>query len=362
MSSIVIKDAVHGMIALTELEKRIIDSEEFQRLRNIKHLGLTYLVYPSAMHTRFEHSIGTMHISSSIAESLSLSKEDKEKIRLYALLHDIGHGPFSHTSERALMEIDINADHEALGERVILNSKIKDIINERWNVEEIINLKNEAIGQVVHGAVGADRIDYLKRDSRATGVAYGIIDDDRLISQMFFDGEILGVEMSGLEAAEYLLIARFMMFNTVYLHHTVRIASLMLRLAIKHAVERGEDWKKIMAMEDAQLVDFLLHFSKETKYWIERLRKRRLLKRLAELKSISSETMEKLNEIGVYIDPPYSFIKNEVFYIKDGSTHLPCYEASSLIKHLRCAEEERQRYLVVGDWEKKPLVEKVLKS
>ncbi len=361
MFSIVIKDAVHGMVALSELERRIIDSEQFQRLRYIKHLGLTYLVYPSAMHTRFEHSLGTMHVSSSISKSLSLSKEIEEKIRLYALLHDIGHGPFSHISERALMEMGINAHHEALGEQMILNSEIKDIINERWDVKEIIKLKKEAIGQVVHGAVGADRIDYLKRDSRATGVAYGIIDDDRLISQMFFDGEILGVKIGGLEAAESLLIARFMMFNTVCLHHTVRIASLMLRLAIKHAVEGGVDWKKIMAMEDAQLVDFLLHFSEETKYWIERLKKRRLLKRLAELKDISTETIEQLNEIGVYVDQPYSFIKNEVFYIKDGNTLLPYYEASSLIKQLRCAEEERQRYLVVGDWEKKPLVEKVLK-
>ena len=132
----------------------------------------------------------------------------------------------------------------------------------------------------------------------------------------------------------------------------------MLRLAIKHAVERGEDWKKIMAMEDAQLVDFLLHFSKETKYWIERLRKRRLLKRLAELKDVPAETIEQLNEIGVYVDQPYSFIKNEVFYIKNENTLLPCYVASSLIKQLRCAEEERQRYLVVGDWKKRVWLKK----
>ncbi len=351
-----IKDPIYGMISLSETEQRIIDTPAFQRLRRIKHLGLAYLVYPGAMHTRFEHSLGTMHIAGQICKAVGV---EPEVPRLYALLHDLGHGPFSHTSEQALWEIGKKTTHEALLWKRINESEIKDILTENHTLHEL--KKRDKTKEIIHGAIGADRIDYLKRDSWATGVAYGIIDDDRLISEIEFDGKALYILEGGLEAAESLLIARFMMFTTVYLHHTVRISTLMLREAIKAALAEGLDWREMMAMDDEELWVELKHHRKSN-YWIKRLRERKLLKRLAEVEKLEQDQVELLKNEGLFVDPPALFVREDPLTVKLKSGKLvPCTTASSLIKDLKIAAQQRARYLVIGKKEQKKQVEKLLK-
>lgn len=176
-----IRDSIHGNLKLDDFEIKIIDTYPVQRLRRVKQLGFSYLVYPGANHSRFEHSIGTLYLASSLAESLNLSKEEKEIVRIAALLHDIGHGPFSHVSENIL-----GYSHEDLTVKVIKKSVIADILREKFQVKEITDvIKGKGIlGQMLSSELDVDKMDYLLRDSYYTGVAYGIIDIERLISSM----------------------------------------------------------------------------------------------------------------------------------------------------------------------------------
>lgn len=233
----VVRDAVHGNITLNPLEERIMDTPEFQRLRRIRQLALTHLVYPGAMHTRFEHSLGTMHLASSICGVLGIDGDEKERIRLRALLHDVGHVAFSHEGEYALA--GALGGHEEIGARRVLSGEIGEIIGESFSPKEIAGKKAGISGEIISCDIGADRMDYLKRDAHHIGVAYGMIDTDRIIHTMMREKGRICVERGGLEAAESLLVGRFMMFSAVYLHKTVRIASAMLGRAIRRAVGGG---------------------------------------------------------------------------------------------------------------------------
>ena len=128
-----IRDSLHGNLQINEFEVKLIDTPQIQRLRRIKQLGFTYLVYPGANHTRFEHSIGSMYLASRLANSLELSVEEKEMLRVSAILHDAGHGPFSHVSESVL-----ERSHEELTSKLILESELSDILSEKIDPKEII--------------------------------------------------------------------------------------------------------------------------------------------------------------------------------------------------------------------------------
>ena len=161
-----------------------MDMPQFQRLRRIKQLGLISLIYPGATHTRFEHSIGTMNLGSKLSEELDLSNDEIELIRASALLHDIGHGPFSHVSEGVL-----SVPHEELTKYVITKTSMKDLLEEKFDVSKIVNIVNGKgyLGPIVSGELDVDRMDYLLRDSHNTGVAYGVIDYERIISNLKLD-------------------------------------------------------------------------------------------------------------------------------------------------------------------------------
>lgn len=220
----VIRDSIHKDIYLDEKELEIIDSEEFQRLRNIKQTGLTYLVYPSANHTRFEHSLGTMFIASKIAEKINA---DVELTRVSALLHDIGHPPFSHTLEIC------GYSHEVFGRK-----KIKHMNLDNFSKSEIIKTLNRKNleGKIISGDVDADRMDYLLRDSYHTGTAYGMIDLPRILRSITtfesFGKVKIGILKKGIQAIESLLVARHQMYSAVYMHPTVRIADTMIKRAV----------------------------------------------------------------------------------------------------------------------------------
>jgi len=246
MSIKYVRDPIHGYIAITDVERMIIDTWPVQRLRGIKQLSIASIVYPGGNHTRFSHSLGTMHVAGQIADSLKrsvgISDEERQLVRLAGLLHDIGHGPFSHSYEELLVK-KLGVNHEQMGERVVRESELADALNDcGFKPEEIIALafgkKSGGKGylrQIVASQVDADKMDFLVRDSYYTGVEYGRIDISRLIQVMEVYGNDIAIDLKALYALEAFIIARYEMFLAVYYHHAVRSAEILLHKAMDHA-------------------------------------------------------------------------------------------------------------------------------
>ena len=238
-----ITDPIHDFIRLNKTEHEIIDTPVFQRLRRIKQLSGAHLTYPGAQHTRFEHSLGVLHIASMAASSLNskglMSTDDIENIRLAALLHDIGHGPFSHLFEEVLQRK--KQSHEEIGKQIILKSEIGDIISKSGYDKKLIH--NLAVGQsrmqylneIVSGALSADMMDYLLRDGYFTGAEHAKIDHHRLTHSLDVYKNKLALDSSALVNFETMMISRFQMFKAVYFHKTVRAGEVMLLEAMSLA-------------------------------------------------------------------------------------------------------------------------------
>ena len=233
-----ITDPVHKYIRFSQVEKQLIDSPAFQRLRRIRQLAGAHLVYPSAQHSRFEHSLGAMHIAGLAGETL-LGKgyidhaDVVQDLRLAALLHDIGHGPFSHLFEEVL-EYNCNTSHEELGKKIIIQSEIADIL-ERYgsSAHQICRLsfgqsKVNFMNEIISGGLSADIMDYLPRDGLFTGAEYAKLDYHRLVSSLEVSKNRLAINRSALNSLESMLISRYEMFKAVYFHKTVRSAEVML--------------------------------------------------------------------------------------------------------------------------------------
>jgi uncharacterized protein len=233
-----ITDPVHKYIRFSQVEKQVIDSPAFQRLRRIRQLAGAHLVYPSAQHSRFEHSLGAMHIAGLAGETL-LRKgyidhaEMVQDLRLAALLHDIGHGPFSHLFEE-LLEYRCNTTHEELGKKIIMQSEIFDILERHGcSAHQICRLsfgqsKVNFMNEIISGGLSADIMDYLPRDGLFTGAEYAKVDYHRLVSSLEVSRNRLAIDRSALNSLESMLISRYEMFKAVYFHKTVRGAEVML--------------------------------------------------------------------------------------------------------------------------------------
>ena len=255
-----IRDSVYGDINLSEFEVKVMDMPQFQRLRRIKQLGLISLIYPGATHTRFEHCLGTMNLGSKLAEELELDQEDVELIKISALLHDIGHGPFSHVSEGVL-----SFPHEELTRYVVTQTSMRDLLEEKFDVNEIADIINGKghLGPIVSGELDVDRMDYLLRDSHNTGVSYGIIDYERIISNLKLeDGLILDIK--GVQAAEGALVSRYFMYPSVYQHHTTRIVNSMFRRALQKTFdEKIIDEHEIYRYDDSDITSMFRNSENE---------------------------------------------------------------------------------------------------
>lgn len=275
-----IRDPIHGNIYLNDTESRIIDTPEMQRLRYIKQLDMSYLVFPGANHTRFEHSLGAMQVTKELVSRVY--GNDENEFSYVGLLHDIGHGPFSHLSEHFIKE-RTNKNHEQLGEETIKNSAIKDIIADSgMSFNKIMGYFKEADSiDIVGGILGSDRIDYLMRDSHYTGVAYGIIDYERIKSRIVLSGNRVAILESGISGAESMQIARYFMHSNVYTHHAKLIASRMLHYAIGVALDNEVfDMEDLKRMYDEQLVGALINSGVgESSYMTRRVIERKLFKR-----------------------------------------------------------------------------------
>ena len=232
-----IVDPIHDFITLYRHELGIVDSPVFQRLRRIRQLAGAHLVYPGAQHSRFEHSLGTMHIASQASNVLKekgyLDSNDYENIRIAALLHDIGHGPFSHLFEEVLQKKK-KISHEEIGEKLILKSEIGDLIIKSGFDKKFLsklafgNTKYQFMNEIISGGLSADMMDYLLRDGYFTGVKHANIDFMRIINSLDVYNKKLSLDRSALYSFESMMISRYQMFKAVYFHKTVRAAEVML--------------------------------------------------------------------------------------------------------------------------------------
>ncbi len=242
-----IKDPVHGYVYVTEAEKEIIDSYSMQRLRRLKQLAGSEFVYPGANHTRFEHCIGVMYLAGKVVDNPYLSRivtdEEADMIRMAGLLHDVGHGPFSHVFEQLLIR-NLETTHEDITSWLIVNSEIGEKLAKLgFQKEEVAKL---AVGklhkpgkafwdQIISSGVDVDKQDFIVRDTYHTGAEYGFIDVFRLIHALDVLGEDLAVELGALSALEAFMIARIESFKSIYFHRVGRAAQIMLAMAMERA-------------------------------------------------------------------------------------------------------------------------------
>lgn len=235
----IFNDPVYGFISIPDdLIFDLIEHPYFQRLRRIRQLGLSHLIYPGALHTRFHHSIGAMHLSNLAISVLKdkgqlISKDEELGLEIAILLHDIGHGPYSHTLEHSLVS---KLNHEDISgiymER--LNKEFNGMLETAISIFKNTHPK-KYLHQLVSGQLDMDRLDYLKRDSFFTGVAEGNISADRIIKMLQIKDDELVVEAKGIYSIEKFIIARRLMYWQVYLHKTVLAAEYMLINILKRA-------------------------------------------------------------------------------------------------------------------------------
>ena len=299
----VIHDPVHGSLRLGGLVLELIDAPEVQRLRGIRQLGLANLVFPGANHSRFEHVLGVSHLVERLGHELELPEEELNPLLAAAVLHDIGHPAYSHTLEY-LMKDYLGKDHmefagdilrgeagtyeeEELREiRKLRVPSVVDVLSKHdISPAEVAGLvlgkhRKPYLGQIIHSDIDADQMDYLLRDAHSTGVALGMIDVDRLMGTLLVHKNRLAIESKGVEAVEGFLTARALMFTSVYFHHAVRIAELMLANAVDFAIEQGgpinED--NFYRLTDAELIERLHSIPGYPREIVIRLRYRRLFK------------------------------------------------------------------------------------
>jgi HD superfamily phosphohydrolase len=289
-----IKDPVHGYVYITEEEKTVIDSYPVQRLHRLRQLAGAEYVYPGANHTRFEHSIGVMYLAGRVVENpyiLQLVSEDEiATVRIAGLLHDVGHGPFSHVFEQ-LLEKELDKTHEDITTWIIMNSELKDVLKKngckpddvsKLAVGKLHRPGKAYLDQIISSAVDVDKQDFVVRDTHHTGAEYGFIDIFRLIHTLDVMEGNLAVDVGALSALESLIIARIESFKSIYFHRVGRAAQIMLALAMEKAnTELGltsfKTSEEYLAMDDYTIWTMLRNCKKSSSI-IRNLERRKLLK------------------------------------------------------------------------------------
>lgn len=331
-----IRDPIHGFICLSDQEIKVINTSLFQRLRRIKQLALADLVYPGATHSRFEHSLGVLNIADQIANQLLKTKvikrSDIQPIRLSALLHDLGHGPFSHISEYLLERHSdrskissgstLEEIHEDITIKLIQRSKeLKSILGSTLISDITEILKGSDIRKdIISGPLDADKLDYLLRDAYYAGVKYGWFDSSKILESIIPIGTgsfwRLGIKEEGVHAVEQLIMAKHHMTVQVYRHRVRAVTDSMIIRGIDLAIENGDkEMKKIYEYDgsDKYLVNYLHWWdgkvinhmleckSRNAKEMFERLFQRRLLKQIHK-RGINAREIENSNLRNKFLD------------------------------------------------------------
>jgi len=291
------RDPIHGFVEVDDSFIGIIDSAFFQRLRRIKQLAFSDLVYHGAEHSRFGHSLGAYHLASQISRRLKIEGEVKDEFRLAALLHDIGHHPYSHAFESALQKSYKDYEHEKYTEAIILHSEIKDKIEEiGLSPKTVVNLiKGKYVDEpqywflnnLISSELDVDRLDYLLRDALYCGVPYGKYDLDRLLLALRIKDNKLVVDEKARHAIEGYILSRFSMYIQVYTHHTRRAFDLMLESIFDDKEIEDSEYPKpssgeierILQFDDLWLYEKLKELSRSADDQIKKDLSRRILER-----------------------------------------------------------------------------------
>ncbi|WP_418282755.1 HD domain-containing protein [Halorubrum sp. DTA98] len=266
---ITIKDTVHDHIEIDGVAADLVDTPAVQRLRHVKQLGTVQLVYPSANHTRFEHSLGVYHLARQALDHLDIGGSRAERIEAAALLHDVGHGPFSHNIE-ALTHRHTGKYHDDVDELLHegeVGAVLRDHDLDPSRIAELVAGEG-TYGALISGELDVDRMDYLVRDAYHTGVPYGTIDTGRFVRELTFtdvDGDdatgstpALVLDEGNVQTAESLLLARALMNPVVYTHHVARISKAILRRAASELLSASETTAtELRRMDDHDLLSAL---------------------------------------------------------------------------------------------------------
>ncbi|MXV60635.1 HD domain-containing protein [Natronorubrum sp. JWXQ-INN-674] len=296
-----IKDSVHDHIRIDGVARDLLDTPAVQRLRRIRQLGTVSLVYPSANHTRFEHSLGVYHLACEALADLGVDGRQAEHVHAAALLHDVGHGPFSHNLE-ALTYRRTGRYHDDV-HGLLVDGDVGDVLRDHdldpGRVADLVAGKGR-FGQLVSGELDVDRMDYLVRDAHHTGVPYGTIDHGRLVRELAFVDDELVLAEGNVQAAESLLVARALMNPTVYSHSVARISKAMLRRAAERLLDAPKtsvDADTLQRMDDHDLIA-TLRSSEATSEFSRRLDQRALYKRAvwAEIDDVPGGIIEAEHE------------------------------------------------------------------
>jgi HD superfamily phosphohydrolase len=323
----IIVDSIHSDIHLNNIEWKVINTPSFQRLRHIKQLQMSHLVYPSATHTRFVHSIGTLAIMNKTLKQLSFDDKTKENLQLASLLHDIGHYPYSHLVEQIgntkLTEELLGAEialakypkHEKTGEMIILHQKdILRALGDEDKAQKIVSIftgSNPDLSPFITSSFDLDRMDYLLRDSYATGVPYGRIDINYLLNHVKInDNKIVCLSEKAVPAAEQFLMARFFMYRTVYWHKTTCAMEEACRHLLKRLCDKGKSILPTETAEETFKSDKLLAF---TDAYIDRVIQKAVYHKGNE---DADKTIRILAESIVFRRPP-KLLKEVAFWHED---------------------------------------------
>jgi HD superfamily phosphohydrolase len=359
-----IKDSVHDHIEMTDIARDLVDTPAVQRLRRIKQLGTVTLVYPSANHTRFEHSLGVYHLANEALAHLGIEGQQADRVRAAAMLHDVGHGPYSHNLE-AVIHRETGKWHDDVHGLLGQGAVARVLSEHGLNPDRVADLVagEGKLGQLVSGELDVDRMDYLVRDAHHTGVPYGTIDHERLVRELrFMNGELVLAE-GNVQTAESLLLARALMTPTVYNHHTARISKSMLRRGTERLLSAGYMTAgELRRMDDHDLFSALRDCEASADI-AERIDTRTLYKRgvWAEMSDVPESIFERSHE-GIRRDEREIAVEAEVDpdevvldvpskpEMKESSSRVivngeirPLGDQSTLVSALRAAQRDQWR-------------------
>jgi uncharacterized protein len=361
MTILDIVDPIHDFIRVYETELKIIDLPVFQRLRRIRQLSGAHLTYPGAQHSRFEHSLGVMHIAGQAAAALKegeyLQPDQISDIRLAALLHDVGHGPFSHLFEEVL-QYKKKISHEELGKQLILRSEIGDILSKAGFDKKLItklafgDTKYRFVNEIVSGSLSADMMDYLQRDGYFTGAEHAKIDHKRIIQSLDVYKNRLALDRSALYSFESMILSRYQMFKAVYFHKTVRSAEVMLLEAIRLADDEAGftslNLDEYVKLTDESVVARILALSdksadiRRAKKFVQDYQNRRLLKCVFEL-IMTSRHFKSQDDLRDKIAKKAKVDKNEIFVDTSRTSSLPLTPSKEKTKSITLITKESSK-------------------
>lgn len=345
-------DPIHDFIRVYDYELPIIQNPLFQRLRRIRQLSGAHLTYPSAQHTRFEHSLGVMHIASQAGLVLNekgfLKPDDVRILRLSALLHDVGHGPFSHLFEEIVQQKKFS--HEDYGKRIILESEIGDILSKAGFDKKLVakiafgESKFQYLNEIVSGVLSADMMDYLLRDGYFTGAEHAKIDHKRITQSFVIHKRKLALKRSAIHSFESMMYSRYQMFKAVYFHKTVRAAEVMLlevlRLSNDEFGFTDYNLDEYVKLTDEYILSTIISSKssklKRAKEFAIDYHNRKLLKCVFEriLTSTSNLKNTRVNELRNEISKKSKISEDEIFVDSSVTSSIPLAPSKSESKSI----------------------------